>query len=166
MYFLSFLPRFAKYLYFLENLKNFRSFSLHRRSGWEIFELILCIVAVVGICTPGDASSSVMAFHMSGCIGNNFRDVLPELKELIVCIFDVIGVENLIRKFQAELAEVIGTFPAKVVDIIAEYFVLHIDEATVLSSAGTGLLTAFARRIVSVDCAESIAKVNGFCLLF
>lgn len=86
---------------------------------------------------------------------------MPDLKDLIICIFDTVGIAKLTENHQILILNGINSSPANVVDILADYYIDHQDEVfDMMRSSHIAITIAFARRISDFDCAESVAKVS------
>uniref|UniRef100_A0A0R3S582 26S proteasome non-ATPase regulatory subunit 5 n=1 Tax=Elaeophora elaphi TaxID=1147741 RepID=A0A0R3S582_9BILA len=85
-------------------------------------------------------------------------DTFPDLKNLIICILDTIV--SLTEKHQILVLNGINNNHPKVVDVLADYYMQHIDEVyEMLANSHIAVTIAFARRIHDFDCAGSIAIV-------
>uniref|UniRef100_A0A915PZG1 26S proteasome non-ATPase regulatory subunit 5 n=1 Tax=Setaria digitata TaxID=48799 RepID=A0A915PZG1_9BILA len=85
-------------------------------------------------------------------------DLFPDLKDLVICILDTIGIVSLTEKHQILVLNGINSSHARVVDVLADYYIRHIDEVfEMLSNSHIAVTIAFARRVCDFDCAGSIA---------
>ncbi|OZC06056.1 hypothetical protein X798_06959 [Onchocerca flexuosa] len=85
-------------------------------------------------------------------------DAFPDLKDLIICILDTVGIVCLTEKHQILVLNGINTSHPRVVDVLVDYYIRHIDEVyEMLSNSHIAVTIAFARRICDFDCAGSIA---------
>uniref|UniRef100_A0A1I8EWA7 26S proteasome non-ATPase regulatory subunit 5 n=1 Tax=Wuchereria bancrofti TaxID=6293 RepID=A0A1I8EWA7_WUCBA len=83
-------------------------------------------------------------------------DAFPDLKDLIICILDT--VVSLTEKHQILVLNGINNSHPKVVDVLVDYYIRHIDEVyEMLSNSHIAVTIAFARRVCDFDCAGSIA---------
>lgn len=90
-----------------------------------------------------------------------FRDAFPDLKDLIICILDTVGIVSLTEKHQILVLNGINNSHPRVVDVLVDYYIRHIDEVyEMLSNSHIAVTIAFARRICDFDCAGSIAVVR------
>uniref|UniRef100_A0AAF5PQV0 26S proteasome non-ATPase regulatory subunit 5 n=1 Tax=Wuchereria bancrofti TaxID=6293 RepID=A0AAF5PQV0_WUCBA len=85
-------------------------------------------------------------------------DAFPDLKDLIICILDTVGIVSLTEKHQILVLNGINNSHPKVVDVLVDYYIRHIDEVyEMLSNSHIAVTIAFARRVCDFDCAGSIA---------
>lgn len=85
-------------------------------------------------------------------------DAFPDLKDLIICILDTVGIVSLTEKHQILVLNGINNSHPKVVDVLVDYYIRHIDEVDeMLSNSHIAVTIAFARRVCDFDCAGSIA---------
>ncbi|KAL4001958.1 Proteasome non-ATPase 26S subunit family protein [Acanthocheilonema viteae] len=85
-------------------------------------------------------------------------DAFPDLKDLIICILDTIGIVSLTEKHQILVLNGINNSHPKVVDVLVDYYIRHIDEVyEMLANSHIAVTIAFARRVCDFDCAGSIA---------
>ncbi|VDN32820.1 unnamed protein product [Gongylonema pulchrum] len=89
-------------------------------------------------------------------------DILPDLKDLLICIFDTVGASQLTSRYQIKILHAINNKPASVIEILADYYLAHLAEVQQqLSTTDIAVTIAFARRIVDSDCADSVAAVSA-----
>ncbi|KAM3724813.1 26S proteasome non-ATPase regulatory subunit [Dirofilaria immitis] len=85
-------------------------------------------------------------------------DAFPDLKDLIICILDTVGIVSLTEKHQILVLNGINNSHPRVVDVLVDYYIRHVDEVyEMLSNSHIAVTIAFARRICDFDCAGSIA---------
>ncbi|EJD74604.1 hypothetical protein LOAG_18101 [Loa loa] len=85
-------------------------------------------------------------------------DAFPDLKDLIICILDTVGIVSITEKHQILVLNGINNSHPRVVDVLVDYYIRHIDEVyEILSNSHIAVTIAFARRVCDFDCAGSIA---------
>ncbi|KHN71896.1 26S proteasome non-ATPase regulatory subunit 5 [Toxocara canis] len=87
-------------------------------------------------------------------------DVWPDVKDLVLCLLDTITLQVLISRHQLVLLNALNRCSGRVVDLLAEYTLRHIQQVqTALSSSDISVTIAFVRRITHPQCAISIANL-------
>ncbi|CAG9534674.1 unnamed protein product [Cercopithifilaria johnstoni] len=85
-------------------------------------------------------------------------DAFPDLKDLIICILDTVGLVSVTEKHQILVLNGINNSHPKVVDVLVDYYIRHINEVyEMLANSHIAVTIAFARRVCDFDCAGSIA---------
>lgn len=83
-----------------------------------------------------------------------------DVKDLIVCLMDTITLPVLVTNHQLLLLTALNRCSSRVVDLLANYTLRHIEKIyDELSSSSIAVTIAFARRIVDAQCAQSVANV-------
>ncbi|VDM99081.1 unnamed protein product [Thelazia callipaeda] len=85
-------------------------------------------------------------------------NVFPEFKGLLICILDTVGIVSLTEKHQILILNAVNKSDAKVIGVLADYYIQHIDEVhDMLAKSHVAITIAFSRRIIDFDCAGTVA---------
>uniref|UniRef100_A0A9J2PHJ7 26S proteasome non-ATPase regulatory subunit 5 n=1 Tax=Ascaris lumbricoides TaxID=6252 RepID=A0A9J2PHJ7_ASCLU len=93
-------------------------------------------------------------------VGEIDSEVWMDVKDLIVCLMDTITLPVLVTNHQLLLLTALNRCSSRVVDLLANYTLRHIEKIyDELSSSSIAVTVAFARRIVDAQCAQSVANL-------